>query len=131
MRRFEDIAEAIQEYHPGADIAFIQRAYLYSAKVHAGQTRKSGEPYLIHPLEVAFLLTRLRLDEASVVTGLLHDTVEDTLVTLQDLEGLFGPEVALLVDGVTKLSQIQFDTDEHKQAENFRKMLVAMAKDIR
>ena len=130
-RRFEDIIEAIQSYHPGADIAFIQRAYIYSAKVHAGQVRKSGEAYLIHPLEVSFLLTQLRLDEASIVTGLLHDTVEDTLATLVDLEQAFGAEVSLLVDGVTKLSQIHFDTDEHKQAENFRKMLVAMAKDIR
>src|SRR5947199_323525 len=104
---------------------------MYSAKVHAGQVRKSGEPYLIHPLEVSHLLTLLRLDEASIVTGLLHDTVEDTLATLQEIESLFGAEVALLVDGVTKLSQIHFDTDEHKQAENFRKMLVAMAKDIR
>jgi GTP pyrophosphokinase len=85
----------------------------------------------MHPLEVAYLLTRLKLDEASVVTGLLHDTVEDTLATLADIEQLFGAEVAQLVDGVTKLSQIRFDTDEHKQAENFRKMLVAMAKDIR
>ncbi len=130
-RRFEDIVEAISAYHPGPDIAFIQRAYIYSAKVHAGQVRKSGEPYLIHPLEVAFLLTQLRLDEASIVTGLLHDTVEDTLVSLPDIEKAFGTEVGLLVDGVTKLSQIHFDTDEHKQAENFRKMLVAMAKDIR
>lgn len=131
MRRVEDIVEAIQEYHPEPNIALIQRAYIYSAKVHAGQTRKSGEPYLVHPLEVAFLLTKLRLDEASVVTGLLHDTVEDTLATLEDIERDFGGEVAGLVDGVTKLSQIRFDTDEHKQAENFRKMLVAMAKDIR
>lgn len=131
VRRLEDIIEAIVAYHPGADIALIQRAYMYSAKVHAGQVRKSGEPYLVHPLEVAWLLTQLRLDEASIVTGLLHDTVEDTLATLQDLETTFGVEVAGLVDGVTKLSQIHFDTDEHKQAENFRKMLVAMAKDIR
>ena len=131
MRRVEDIVEALQEYHPEPNIESIQKAYLYSAKVHAGQTRKSGEPYLVHPIEVAYLLTRLRLDEASVVTGLLHDTVEDTLATLGDIEQTFGPEVANLVDGVTKLSQIRFDTDEHKQAENFRKMLVAMAKDIR
>jgi guanosine-3',5'-bis(diphosphate) 3'-pyrophosphohydrolase len=130
-RRFEDILEAISAYHPNPDIALIQRAYIYSAKVHGDQVRKSGEPYLIHPLEVAYLLTQLRLDEASVVTGLLHDTVEDTLATLPDIEKSFGAEVALLVDGVTKLSQIHFDTDEHKQAENFRKMLVAMAKDIR
>jgi GTP diphosphokinase / guanosine-3',5'-bis(diphosphate) 3'-diphosphatase len=130
-RRIEDILESIQTYHPQPDIAFIQRAYMYSAKVHAGQVRKSGEPYLIHPLEVAYLLTQLRLDEASIATGLLHDTVEDTLATLDEIKGLFGPEVSALVDGVTKLSQITFDTDEHKQAENFRKMLVAMARDIR
>ncbi len=130
-RRIEDIVEALQSYRQSPDLALIQRAYLYSAKVHGDQVRKSGEPYLIHPLEVAYLLTQLRLDEASIVTGLLHDTVEDTLATLDELKGLFGEEVTLLVDGVTKLSQIHFDTVEHKQAENFRKMLVAMAKDIR
>ncbi len=130
-RRYEDIAEALLAYHPEADISLVQRAYLYSAKVHAGQVRKSGEPYLVHPLEVSYLLTALRLDEASIATGLLHDTVEDTLATLDELRQLFGNEVSVLVDGVTKLSQIQFDTDEHKQAENFRKMLIAMAKDIR
>lgn len=130
-RRYEDIAEALLTYHPEADISLVQRAYMYSAKVHAGQVRKSGEPYLIHPLEVSYLLTQLRLDEASIATGLLHDTVEDTLATLDELRQLFGNEVSVLVDGVTKLSQIQFDTDEHKQAENFRKMLIAMAKDIR
>ncbi|MBC7792286.1 MAG: bifunctional (p)ppGpp synthetase/guanosine-3',5'-bis(diphosphate) 3'-pyrophosphohydrolase [Clostridia bacterium] len=130
-RRFEDIIEAVQEYHPSPDMGLIQRAYMYSAKVHAGQVRKSGEPYLIHPLEVAWLLTQLRLDEASVATGLLHDTVEDTLATLDDIKNMFGLETATLVDGVTKLSQIRFDNDQHKQAENFRKMLVAMAKDIR
>jgi GTP diphosphokinase / guanosine-3',5'-bis(diphosphate) 3'-diphosphatase len=131
VRRIEDIVEAIQAYHPNPDLSIIQRAYMYSAKVHAGQLRKSGEPYLIHPLEVSYILTHLRLDEASIATGLLHDTVEDTLATLEDMRQLFGNEIAQLVDGVTKLSQIRFDTDEHKQAENFRKMLVAMAKDIR
>ena len=130
-RRYEDIEEALAVYHPEADLSLVQRAYLYSAKVHAGQVRKSGEPYLVHPLEVSYLLTQLRLDEASVATGLLHDTVEDTLATLDEVRQLFGVEVATLVDGVTKLSQIKFDTDEHKQAENFRKMLIAMAKDIR
>ena len=130
-RRYEDIAEALSSYLPNPDLDLLQKAYLYSAKVHAGQTRKSGEPYLVHPLEVAFLLTELRLDEASVVTGLLHDTIEDTLTTMDDVRGMFGAEVAAMVDGVTKLSEIRFDTDEHKQAENFRKMLVAMAKDIR
>jgi GTP diphosphokinase / guanosine-3',5'-bis(diphosphate) 3'-diphosphatase len=127
----ENVIEALLAYHPEADVDLIQRAYEYSAKVHAGQVRKSGEPYLIHPVEVAFLLTKLHLGEASIVTGLLHDTVEDTLATVEDISSLFGSEVEQLVDGVTKLSQITFDTNEHKQAENFRKMLVAMAKDIR
>lgn len=129
--RVDDIVEALESYLPNADTGVVQRAYMYSAKVHAGQVRKSGEPYLTHPIEVAYLLTRLKLDEASIATGLLHDTVEDTLTTLEDLKGMFGNEIGTLVDGVTKLSQIKFDTDEHKQAENFRKMLVAMAKDIR
>jgi guanosine-3',5'-bis(diphosphate) 3'-pyrophosphohydrolase len=130
-RRFEDIVEALEEYHPSPNVDLIEKAYMYSAKVHSGQVRKSGEPYLVHPLEVAYLLTKLRLDEASVATGLLHDTVEDTLATVDEIRELFGEEVANLVDGVTKLSQIRFDNDEHKQAENFRKMLIAMAKDIR
>ena len=130
-RRYEDIAEALAAYHPDADFSLVRRAYMYSAKVHAGQVRKSGEPYLVHPIEVSYLLTQLRLDEARIAPGLLHDTVEDTLATVEQVRQLFGHEVALMVDGVTKLSQIQFDTDEHKQAENFRKMLIAMAKDIR
>ncbi len=130
-RRIEDVLEAIQAYHPAPNLQMLQRAYMFSAKVHAGQVRKSGEPYLVHPLEVAYLLTQMHLDEASVTTGLLHDTVEDTLTTIDELKQMFSAEVAQLVDGVTKLSQIRFDTDEHKQAENFRKMLVAMAKDIR
>ncbi len=130
-RRVEDIIEAVQHYHPRANMGLIQKAYVYSAKVHAGQVRKSGEPYLIHPIEVSYLLTRLHLDEASIATGLLHDTVEDTLATLEDIQEMFGEEVAALVDGVTKLSAIRFDNNEHKQAENFRKMLVAMARDIR
>src|SRR5690606_30784465 len=106
--RIEDVLEALQEYHPAPDLAFVQRAYLYSAKVHAGQVRKSGEPYLVHPLEVSYILTQLRLDEASVATGLLHDTVEDTLATVDDIKELFGDEVAQMVDGVTKLSKIKF-----------------------
>jgi GTP pyrophosphokinase len=129
--RIDDIIEDVRSYHPSADVTLIQKAYVYSARVHAGQVRKSGEPYLVHPLEVARLLARLRLDESSIATGLLHDTVEDTLATAEELRELFGPEIAALVDGVTKLSQIRFDGAAHKQAENFRKMLVAMAKDIR
>jgi GTP pyrophosphokinase len=122
----------VATYHPNPDLDLIKKAYVYSAKVHQGQIRKSGEPYLVHPLEVAGLLAELKLDESSIVTGLLHDTIEDTLATKADVEELFGKEIAELVDGVTKLSQFSAaNTQEEKQAENFRKMVVAMAKDIR
>ncbi len=129
--RLNDIIDQVTSYHPEADVDLIKKAYVYSAKVHAGQVRKTGEPYLIHPLAVAGILAELHLDEASVCTGLLHDTVEDTLATLAEIDDLFGGDIAHLVDGVTKLSQIQFQTSEEKLAENFRKMVVAMARDIR
>ncbi|WP_242341043.1 MULTISPECIES: bifunctional (p)ppGpp synthetase/guanosine-3',5'-bis(diphosphate) 3'-pyrophosphohydrolase [Anaeromyxobacter] len=132
MLRLNDILDRVGGYHPDPDLDLIKKAYVYSAKVHQGQIRKSGEPYLIHPLEVAGLLAELKLDESSVVTGLLHDTIEDTLATKEEIAELFGPEIADLVDGVTKLSQFSAaNTQEEKQAENFRKMVVAMAKDIR
>jgi GTP pyrophosphokinase len=132
LLRLNDILDRVTSYHPDPDLDLIKKAYVYSAKVHQGQLRKSGEPYLIHPLEVAGLLAELKLDEASVVTGLLHDTIEDTLATADEITELFGPEIAELVDGVTKLSQFSAaNTQEEKQAENFRKMVVAMAKDIR
>ncbi|HET6439022.1 MAG TPA: bifunctional (p)ppGpp synthetase/guanosine-3',5'-bis(diphosphate) 3'-pyrophosphohydrolase [Anaeromyxobacter sp.] len=132
MLRLNDILDRVTSYHPDPDLDLIKKAYVYSAKVHQGQLRQSGEPYLIHPLEVAGLLAELKLDEASVVTGLLHDTIEDTLATAEEIGDLFGQEIAELVDGVTKLSQYSAaNTQEEKQAENFRKMVVAMAKDIR
>ncbi len=131
MLRLSDIIELVRRYHPQADFDLLRKAYVYSAKVHAGQVRKSGEPYLVHPLEVAKILAELKLDEASICTGLLHDTVEDTLATVEEIEQLFGKEIAHLVDGVTKLSQVTFQSSEEKQAENFRKMLVAMSQDIR
>jgi len=132
LLRLNDILDRVAGYHPDPDLDLIKKAYVYSAKVHQGQLRKSGEPYLVHPIEVAGLLTELKLDEASVVTGLLHDTIEDTLATKQEIAELFGAEIADLVDGVTKLSQYTAaNTQEEKQAENFRKMVVAMAKDIR
>jgi len=132
LLRLNDILDKVAGYHPSADLDVIKKAYVYSAKVHQGQIRKSGEPYLVHPLEVAGILAELRLDEASIVTGLLHDTIEDTLATRDEIAELFGEEVAELVDGVTKLSQFSAgNTKEEKQAENFRKMVVAMAKDIR
>jgi guanosine-3',5'-bis(diphosphate) 3'-pyrophosphohydrolase len=132
LLRLNDILDRVGGYHPDPDLDLIKKAYVYSAKVHQGQIRKSGEPYLVHPLEVAGLLAEMRLDEASIVTGLLHDTIEDTLATKEEIAELFGPEIAELVDGVTKLSQFTAgNTQEDKQAENFRKMVVAMAKDIR
>ena len=128
LLRLNDILDRVAGYHPDPDLDLIKKAYVYSAKVHQGQIRKSGEPYLIHPLEVAGILAELKLDEASVVTGLLHDTIEDTLATMDEIAELFGPEIADLVDGVTKLSQFTAaNTQEEKQAENFRKMVVAMA----
>jgi GTP pyrophosphokinase len=131
MAKLNDILDKIRGHNPQADLDLVKRAYFFSTKAHGTQVRKSGEPYVTHPLEVAHILAEMRLDEASVVTGLLHDTVEDTLATLEEIEQLFGKDVAALVDGVTKLSQIEFSSAEEKQAENFRKMLVAMAKDLR
>jgi len=132
LLRLNDILDRVASYHPDPDLDLVKKAYVYSAKVHTGQIRKSGEPYLVHPLEVAGILAELKLDESSVVTGLLHDTIEDTLATKQEIAELFGPEIAELVDGVTKLSQFSAaNSQEEKQAENFRKMVVAMAKDIR
>lgn len=132
MLRLNDILDRVSAYHPEPDLDLIKKAYVYSAKVHQGQVRKSGEPYLIHPMEVAGVLADMRLDEASIVTGLLHDTIEDTLATKEEIAELFGSEIADLVDGVTKLSQYSpANTQEDKQAENFRKMVVAMSKDIR
>ena len=131
MLRLNDILDMISAYNPGADLDIIKKAYVFSAKVHQGQTRRSGEPYLVHPLETAGVLAEMRLDVPSVVTALLHDTVEDTVTTLEEIEQLFGEEIRNLVDGVTKLAKIKFTTREEKQAENFRKMIMAMAKDIR
>jgi len=129
--RFNDIADRILEYNPGCDLARLQRAYVFSAKVHEGQERLSGEPYLIHPLEVAGILVDLRMDDVTVVAGLLHDAIEDTLTTSEELTRLFGEDVAFLVDGLTKIARIEFTSHRERQAENFRKMLVAMSKDIR
>jgi GTP pyrophosphokinase len=131
MIRLNDIIDKVTAYNPSADLNIIRKAYVYCAKVHQGQTRLSGEPYIIHPMEVAGLLAELRLDVPSIVTGFLHDTIEDTLTTYDELAEMFGEEVAQLVDGVTKISKIHFKTKQESQAENFRKMLLAMANDIR
>jgi guanosine-3',5'-bis(diphosphate) 3'-pyrophosphohydrolase len=131
MLRFNDILERLVSYSPNADTELLRKAYVFSAKVHMGQVRLSGEPYLVHPLEVAGILTQLKLDSASVATGLLHDAVEDTLTTLEEIRESFGDEVAQLVDGVTKISRITIRASENHQAENFRKMILAMVNDIR
>jgi GTP pyrophosphokinase len=131
MLRFNDIADRALEHDPECDLELLQRAYVYTAKVHDGQVRHSGEPYLVHPLEVAGILVDMRLDEVTIVAGLLHDTVEDTLTTLDEIKRLFGEEVGFLVEGLTKISKIEFTSARERQAESFRKMLVAMSKDIR
>jgi GTP pyrophosphokinase len=131
MIRLNDILDKVAAYNPKADLDVINKAYVFSAKVHQGQVRRSGEPYLSHPLEVAAVLCDLKLDLASIATGILHDTVEDTYATLDEIRATCGDEIADLVDGVTKISKISFSTTEEQQAENFRKMLLAMAKDIR
>jgi len=131
MLQVTDIIDRVRAYQPAADAEMIKRAYDYSSKAHTGQKRKSGDPYFIHPASVAGIITELRLDTASVCAGLLHDVVEDTLATTKDIEREFGNEIASLVDGVTKLGKINFTSKEDRQAENFRKMVVAMARDIR
>src|SRR5207253_3429764 len=131
MDRIEEICEKVRRNHPQADLNLLRRAYLFSAREHKGQKRASGESYLVHPLEVANILADMRLDEVSVSTGLLHDVVEDTLVDLDTIRQYFGEEVTLLVDGLTKISQISNVSLEEQQAENVRKMLLAMVNDVR
>src|SRR5437870_1774383 len=131
MVRFEDLLEKVRAYAPEADVELLRKAYVFSAFEHRGQVRHSGEPYLIHPLAVADFLADMKLDAVAVAAGLLHDVVEDTLTTIDRIRELFGPEVAHVVEGVTKISAIRFSSSEERQAENFRKMLLAMVDDIR
>jgi GTP pyrophosphokinase len=131
MMRQPDLVDLVKSYDPDADEAVLNRAYVYSMKAHGAQKRESGDPYFSHPVEVAGLLAHMKLDTASIATGLLHDTIEDTEATLDDIERLFGPEITRLVDGVTKLSRLELQSDQTKQAENFRKLVLAMSEDIR
>ena len=131
MIRFEDIQETVQKHHPDADLEILRKAYIFSAVEHKGQVRASGEPYLVHPLEVAAILAEMRMDPICVAVGLLHDVLEDTLTTPERLQEYFGPDVLHIVEGVTKISQIPFATSEERQAETYRKMLLAMVDDIR
>ena len=131
MIRINDIINKITEYHPQADLDIVERAYIYSARVHEGQVRLSGEPYLSHPLEVAGILSDMKLDIISVTAGLLHDVIEDTRAVPEDIQEMFGPEVLHIVSGVTKLSSLSFHSSRARQAESLRKMFLAMADDIR
>src|SRR5919106_1287055 len=131
MIRFEDLVDKVRDSNPEADIELLRRAYVFSAFEHKGQVRHSGEPYLVHPLEVADLLADMKLDVVAIAAGLLHDIVEDTQTPIERIKELFGVDVAHVVEGVTKLGSIQFSSKEERQAENFRKMLLAMVDDIR
>src|SRR5437667_4115840 len=131
MTRFEDILDKVESYKPDFNEELLQKAYIFSAREHRGQMRSSGDPYLIHPLNVAYILAEMRLDETSIAVGLLHDVLEDTLTTKETLTETFGEEVADLVDGVTKISRYAYVSKEEQQAETFRKMLLAMTTDLR
>jgi GTP pyrophosphokinase len=131
MIRINDILDKAQTYLTAEEQEMIQKAYIYSANVHQGQVRLSGEPYLTHPMEVAGILVDMKMDSATIISGLLHDTIEDTLTTKEQIECEFGKDVAFLVSGLTKLSRISFGSQEERQAENFRKMILAMSSDIR
>ena len=131
MSHIYEITEQIKAYMPKADIDLVNRAFVFATHAHSRQRRSSGEMYITHPLAVAQNLVNLKLDVPSIITGLLHDTVEDTHVTLDDINQRFGKEIAELVDGVTKVGKIHFRNSEHQKAENFRKMIMATAQDLR
>lgn len=130
-KQLQELIEKIKKYAPNGDIDLIEKAYYYGKKAHEGQLRKSGEPYFIHPIAVANILCDMELDMQTIAAGLLHDVVEDTEYTYEDIKNDFGEEIADLVDGVTKLGQIKYKSKEETQAENLRKMFLAMSKDIR
>ncbi|HEY0593522.1 MAG TPA: HD domain-containing protein, partial [Thermoanaerobaculia bacterium] len=131
MIRFEDILDKVETYKPGFDEELLRRAYIFSAMAHKDQIRHSGEPYLVHPLNVGYILAEMKLDETSIAVGLLHDVIEDTLTTREKLEELFGADVAEIVDSLTKISRYAYVSKEEEQAETFRKMILAMVSDLR
>ncbi|MDR3240426.1 MAG: HD domain-containing protein, partial [Clostridiales bacterium] len=128
---YRELMEKIKLYHPSQDLTMIEKSYLIALEAHRDQFRKSGEPYIIHPLSVSIILAELELDLESIAAGILHDVIEDTPYTYQDISKMFSEEIAQLVDGVTKLEKIPYVSKEEEQAENYRKMFLAMAKDIR
>ena len=131
MIRIGDILEKVRGYNQKADLELINRAYVFSAKAHAGHVRQSGEPYLVHPLQVADILADMKMDVTTIAVGLLHDTVEDTEMTRETLVSSFNEEVAFLVEGLTKIGQLEFETRVQRQAESLRRMIISMAQDIR
>src|SRR5579884_1414392 len=131
VTKFRDLLHTMRENRPNDDLELVRKAYEFSQKFHSGQQRASGEPYLVHPLEVACVLAEMKMDAVSVAAGLLHDSVEDTSITIVDIRKEFGEQVAHIVEGVTKISKIDFSTQEEQQAENLRKMMLAMVDDIR
>src|SRR5207237_1981190 len=131
VTKFRDLLKKVRANRPNDDLEIIRKAYDYSLSHHKGQSRASGEPYLSHPLEVALVLAEMKLDASAIAAGLLHDSVEDTSVTIEDISREFGAQVAQIVEGVTKISKIDFASKEERQAENVRKMILAMVDDIR
>src|SRR3954449_6811123 len=131
VTRFRELMKKMRTNRPNDDLGIIRKAYDFSLKHHEGQSRASGEPYLVHPLEVALVLAEMKMDPVAIAAGLLHDSVEDTSVTIADIRKEFGEQVAHIVEGVTKISKIDFATREERQAENLRKMMLAMVDDVR
>ena len=129
--QLQELINKIRAYAPNTDVSLVEKAYYFAQNAHDGQFRKSGEPYFIHPVAVSYILADMELDLETIVAGLLHDVVEDTEYSYEDIQNEFGKDVADLVDGVTKLGQIKYQSKEETQAENLRKMFLAMAKDIR
>src|SRR5262249_32454099 len=131
MMRQYDLIERVKRYNPNASEPLLNRAYVYAMKAHGEQKRASGDPYFSHPLEVAAILTDLKLDDSTIAAALLHDTIEDTTATRAEIDQMFGPDIGALVDGLTKLKKLDLVTKEAKQAENLRKLLLAIANDVR
>ena len=131
MLQESELVERVKAYDPAADENLLRKAYAFAKKMHENQKRESGEEYFTHPVNVAEILIEYKMDYVSIISALLHDVVEDTTVSIEDIKVLFGDEVAKLVDGVTKLTRIQWQSDKSKQAENFRKLVLAMSEDIR
>src|ERR1700733_2594539 len=130
MRQYE-LVERVQKYDPTASEALLNRAYVYAMRAHGAQMRASGDPYFSHPLEVAAILTELKLDDATITAAVLHDVIEDTQSTREEIDHLFGPEIGRLVEGLTKLKKLDLVSKRAEQAENFRKLLLAIAEDVR